>query len=70
MRIETMFIVIVGMLIIGALELLATMNGINGVALAGAVAAITAIITATFTYLITKAKVNKPQPPPPASYEE
>ena len=70
MKIETMFVVLTGMLIIGALELLAMANGINGVALAGAVAAITAIITGTFTFIITKAKVKGPQPPPAARYEE
>ena len=59
MKVETMFIVITGIIAIAFLEGLAIANGINGVGLAGAVAAITAIITGTFTYLITKAKVKK-----------
>lgn len=59
MKVETMFVVIVGILVIGILELVALANGINGVALAGAIAAVTAIITATFTFIITKAKVSK-----------
>ena len=59
MKIETMFIVITGIVCISFLECLAMVNGINGVALAGAVAAIAAIITGTFTYLITKAKIKR-----------
>ncbi len=59
MRIETMLIIITGIVCITVLEVVAIANGINGVAFAGAIAAISVILTGTFTFLITKAKIKK-----------
>jgi len=59
MKVELMLVIITGIIAIAFLECLAMANGMNGVALAGAVGAIAAIITGTFTYLITKQKIQK-----------
>lgn len=59
MKIELMFVIVTGMICIAALECVAMANGINGMALAGAIGAIGTIIGGTFTYLITKIKAKK-----------
>jgi len=59
MKIELMFVIITGLLIIGILEVVAMAIGMNGVCLSTSVGAIAAIITGTFTFLITKAKIKK-----------
>lgn len=59
MKIEYVFLMAVGVTVIGAIEIVALCNNIDGVALSAAIGAIVAIITGAPSYLLGKRRKEK-----------